>query len=306
MVPGSLTQDGTQAARSPGAPAEALIRIEAVHVDYPLKDGTQKKVLNGIDLIIGRGEFVAVAGQTGCGKSTLLRLVLGAEMPTNGRVLVEGREVLRPDRDRGYVPQKYSLFPDKTVIENVIFGPEVEEFNLFTRLTPRFRRRRRLFRAEALVQLRHMGLHDSTAAKYPHQHAGGMQQRVASAQALATKPKILLMDEAFSALDPGTRAEMQALIRRVWEETGMTVLFVTHNIHEAVTLGTRVIVLSTGAGKSARGEPDQQGSMIALDVPVPQRDCRLSNAGRSEECARIIQRVESATGHSLQPDTESQ
>ena len=90
MVPGSLTQDGTQAARSPGAPAEALIRIEAVHVDYPLKDGTQKKVLNGIDLIIGRGEFVAVAGQTGCGKSTLLRLVLGAEMPTKGRVLAEG------------------------------------------------------------------------------------------------------------------------------------------------------------------------------------------------------------------------
>jgi NitT/TauT family transport system ATP-binding protein len=300
MVSGSLIQNGTHTFPDSGSRDEALIRLDDVHISYSLKDGTPKQVLNGIDLTIGRGEFVAVAGETGCGKSTLLRLILGAEMPSHGHVLVGGREIHRPDRDRGYVPQKYSLFPDKTVIENVTFGPEVEEFNAFTRLTPRFRRRRREFRTEALVQLRRMGLHDSDASKYPDQLSGGMQQRVAIAQALAMTPKILLMDEAFSALDPGTRAEMQALIRRVWAETGMTVLFVTHNINEAVTLGTRVIVLSKTATETGERTPDANGSKIVLDLPVPQSVNQPSKARHTEEFTRMVQRVESATCHLAQ------
>lgn len=291
MVPGSLTEDGAVALLDSNTRDEPLIRLENIHVSYPVAGGPPKKVLNGIDLTIERGQFVSVVGRTGCGKSTLLRLVLGAEMPTSGRVIVGEREVLRPDRDRGYVPQKYSLFPDKTVLGNITFGLEVEEFSLLTSLTPRFYRRRREFRAEALRQLRHMGLQDCDAGKYPDQLSGGMQQRVAIAQALVMKPKVLLMDEAFSALDPGTRAAMQKLIREVWKETKTTVLFVTHNIDEAVRLGTRVIVLA----KECSGESD--GSRVALDVAVPDADGRLSKARFAEEIAGVVRRVEEATGH---------
>jgi NitT/TauT family transport system ATP-binding protein len=299
MVPGSLTQ--THAARVPadaGRAADPLIRLENIHVSYGLKDGARKKVLDGIDLNISPGEFVSVVGRTGCGKSTLLRLILGAEMPTDGRVLAGGREVLRPDRDRGYVPQKYSLFPDKTVIDNITFGPEVEEFNLLSRFSPGFYRRRKEFRAEARRQLRRMGLHESDAAKYPDQLSGGMQQRVAIAQALVMKPKILLMDEAFSALDPGTRSGMQKLIRQVWRETQTTVLFVTHNIAEAVHLGTRVVVL-------AKDGPETAGSRVALDLSVPDPDQGLSKPRFAEEHALTIARIEAATGHSnLEEDAE--
>jgi NitT/TauT family transport system ATP-binding protein len=274
MVPGSLTEP-TPALLDPLPREEALIRLDQIRVSYALKGGARKTVLDGIDLDIHSGEFVSVIGQTGCGKSTLLRLVLGSETPTEGRVLVEGREVIRPDRDRGYVPQKYSLFPDKTVINNITFGLEVEEFSLLTSFTPRYYKRRCEFRAEALRQLAKMGLHETDATKYPDQLSGGMQQRVAIAQALVMKPKILLMDEAFSALDPGTRAGMQRLIREVWKETGTTVLFVTHNIAEAVRLATRVIVLAKN--------PAAEGSRVALDLSTAEPD--------------ISARIEQVTGH---------
>src|SRR5262249_17855131 len=198
---------------------------------------------------------------TGCGKSTLLRMVLGSEWPMRGRILIDGREHRQPDSTRGYVPQKYSLFPDKTVLENITFGPEVSEFGLFGRLTPAFYRRRAELRDEARDYLKRIGLRESDGGKYPHQLSGGMQQRVAIAQALIKRPRILLMDEAFSALDAGTRREMQSLVRGLWRATGTTVLFVTHNIDEALRLGTRVIVL-------AKESPDQ-GSRIALDLAVP-------------------------------------
>src|SRR5437899_7979593 len=134
-----------------------LIRVEGVHVTYPIQGQAPKKVLNGVDLTIEPGEFISVAGQTGCGKSTLLRLILGAERASAGRVLIEGREHDRPDRDRGYVPQKYSLFPDKTVIENIAFGPEMQELDPFGFLIPSQRKRRREIRAEALRYLHSMG-----------------------------------------------------------------------------------------------------------------------------------------------------
>ena len=279
MVPGSLTET-IQALLDPPPREDPFIRLDRIGVSYTLKNGARKTVLDGIDLDIHAGEFISVIGQTGCGKSTLLRLVLGSETPTEGRVLVEGREVVRPDRDRGYVPQKYSLFPDKTVIDNITFGLEVEEFNLLTSLTPRYYSRRRDFRAEAMRQLAKMGLHETDATKYPDQLSGGMQQRVAIAQALVMKPKILLMDEAFSALDPGTRAGMQKLIREVWKETGTTVLFVTHNIAEAVRLATRVIVLAKN--------PGAEGSQVALDLSTSESD--------------VVGRIQEATGHSeLEP-----
>src|ERR1700682_4375412 len=127
-----------------------LIQLEEIGVEYQVHGHAPKKVLAHLNLTIRPREFVAVCGQTGCGKSTMLRLILGAERPTHGRILIDGRELPRPDRHRGYVPQKYSLFPDKTVLDNITFGPEMEEFGLFSRLTPRFFRRRAEFRKEAL------------------------------------------------------------------------------------------------------------------------------------------------------------
>jgi NitT/TauT family transport system ATP-binding protein len=255
-----------------------MIEIRNVHVTYPVHNGPPKKVLAGIDLTIQPGEFIAVVGQTGCGKSTLLRLILGQEEPTDGQILIEGSVIDHPDRHRGYVPQKYSLFPDKTVLENIIFGLELEEFGLFNRWTPRYRRRRKVFEAEAHEYLVSMGLHESDAKKYPDQLSGGMQQRVAIAQALIMKPSILLMDEAFSALDPATRREMQRLIREVWKKYKTTILFVTHNTAEAVFLATRVIGLAKTDNVS--------GSRVAIDAPVPPHET-------PEEVAELARYIES-------------
>jgi NitT/TauT family transport system ATP-binding protein len=243
------------------------ISIQNVSVEY-----ASRRILHGIDLEIEAGEFVSIVGETGCGKSTLLRLILAEERPTEGRVLVQGRERSRPDRDCGYVPQKYSLFPDKTVLDNVTFGLDV---------TSRGFSRRGFFKEEALRYLRHTGLNEADAKKYPHQLSGGMQQRVAIAQALIMKPPVLLMDEAFSALDPGTRRGMQRLMRDLWRESGTTVVFVTHNTREAVCLGTRVIALAK----------QDCGSSIVLDLDVPHLDFESDE----EELARLIARVESVT-----------
>src|SRR3954471_14084699 len=158
-----------------GSTRHEMIQIEDVFVAY---GSPSRAVLAGIDLELAEGEFVCVLGQTGCGKSTLLRLILGSERPLRGRILVDGREHRQPDRTRGYVPQKYSLFPDKTVLDNITFGPEMEEFGLLRRLTPRFVRRRAELRQTALGYLRRMGLQESDAGKYPDQLSGGMQQRV--------------------------------------------------------------------------------------------------------------------------------
>ena len=252
-----------------------LIEIENVHLAY-----SSLPVLSGVQLAIGEGEFVCLLGETGCGKSSLLRLLLGAERPSSGKVLIAGEARPRPDRARGYVPQKYSLFPDKTVLDNITFGAEVSEFSFFGRITPRFRARRIQLREEALEYIRRIGLRQEDSAKYPHQLSGGMQQRVAIAQALMTKPRILLMDEAFSALDPGTRREMQRLLRDLWSATGTTIIFVTHNTQEALSMGTRIVVLAK--------EPPHLGSRVMLDLPVPE-PCA------EEEIPRLVRKVESAS-----------
>ena len=258
-----------------------LIDIDAVSVAY---GQPSRPVLSQVSLQIHEGEFVCVLGQTGCGKSTLLRLVLGSERPADGRITIDRQEPHRPDRTRGYVPQKYSLFPDRTVLDNISFGCELVEFNLATRFSPRFYRRRREIRAAAMDCLLRTGLSESDALKYPDQLSGGMQQRVAIAQALMTRPRILLMDEAFSALDPATRADMQGWIRELWRETGTTILFVTHNTHEALSLGTRVIVLA----KDAPG----QGSRVRLDLSVP-------SPCRDEDSSRLVRCLEGASRNQL-------
>ena len=245
-----------------------------------------KLILDRVSLSIGAGEFVTIAGQTGCGKSTLLRMILGSEHPCHGHVTVDSARVTQPGRDRGYVPQKYSLFPDKTVLDNITFGPEITEFGLAGRWTPRFFRRRAQLREEARDYLRQTSLQACDADKYPDQLSGGMQQRVAIAQALMMKPKVLLMDEAFSALDAGTRASMQQLIRDVWRATGTTILFVTHNLAEAIYLGTRVVVLAKDAAREA--------ARVSLDLQIPE-EIRLPNGTpRREDLHRFTALIENA------------
>lgn len=262
----------------------ALIDIQNVSVAY----GTPRRpVLDRISLQIQDGEFVCLLGQTGCGKSTLLRLVLGSEAPADGQVLIDGVEHERPDRTRGYVPQKYALFPDKSVLDNITFGPLVSEFHLLARLSPRYFKRRRELREQAVEYLHRLGLRSSDGPKYPDQLSGGMQQRVAIAQALINNPRILLMDEAFSALDPGTRLDMQRLLRRLWRDTGITVLFVTHNTQEALYLGTRIVVL----GK----ESPEQPARVTLDLSVPQ-PCP------QHEVPQLIGQLETAAGSSREPE----
>jgi NitT/TauT family transport system ATP-binding protein len=255
----------------------AMIQIENLGIAY---GSPPRPVLDAINLEITEGEFVCVLGRTGCGKSTLLRLLLGSERPGTGRILIDGREHRRPDRSRGYVPQRYALFPDRTVLDNITFGPEVSEFNLLGRLTPAFYRRRRDFRAQGLEYLRRIGLRESDARKYPDQLSGGMQQRVAVAQALMTEPRILLLDEAFGALDPGTRKEMQQMLRGLWQSTGTTVLFVTHNTLEALRIGSRVVVL-------AKETPDH-GSRVVLDLAVP-------DISRDDDLPELVRRLEQAS-----------
>jgi len=265
-----------------------MLRFDAVSVRYPFGN-TYREVLEHIDLEIDPGEFVTVIGQTGSGKTTLLRLALGQELPARGRVFMDGNEIREPDRHRGYVPQKYSLFPDKTVLDNITFGLEVQSFSLLGRVTPAFFRARKRFRAEAMQQLLRMGLRKEDASKYPDELSGGMQQRVAIAQALITRPRIVLMDEAFSALDPNTRAGMQDLLLELWRLTGMTILFVTHNISEAVYLGTRVVALS----KEYEPEQDRQrGSRVVLDMQMPNSPGR--HFKQSAEFARLVNYVEEA------------
>jgi NitT/TauT family transport system ATP-binding protein len=265
---------------------QLIIHLEDVCVEYQVRGHAPKKVLDHLDLSIFEGQFVAVCGQTGCGKSTMLRMILGAERPARGRILIDGRELPRPDRHRGYVPQRYALFPDKTVLDNITFGPEMEEFGLLGRLTPRFFRRRADLRQTAFGYLRQMGLQESDAGKYPDQLSGGMQQRVAIAQALIMRPKILLMDEAFSALDAATRTDMQRLVRTLWRDTGTTIVFVTHNIAEAIYLGTRVVVLGK---ESAAGS-----ARVMFDMEIPESIRTASGYPRREEADRLTKLIQDA------------
>jgi ABC-type nitrate/sulfonate/bicarbonate transport system ATPase subunit len=194
--------------------------------------------------LIAKGEFVCVLGPSGCGKSTILRLIAGLapqHPPSRGEVLVQGRPVRGPGPDRGMVFQDYTSFDHRTVLDNVTFGLECQG-------VPR-RVRRELGRH----WIERVGLRvDADQEKYPHELSGGMRQRVAIARTLILRPRIILMDEPFGALDPMTRMNMQDLLLDLWRETEATVFFVTHSIEEAVFLGDRVYVLSNSPGTILR------------------------------------------------------
>jgi NitT/TauT family transport system ATP-binding protein len=205
-----------------------------------------KNVTFKVEDVPNYGEFVAIIGPSGCGKSTILNLIQGfADVgpPTTGEVLLHGEPVHGPGRDRGMIFQKYSSFPHRTVLDNVTFGLEVNRRELELS--------RRAMAEQAREWIRKVGL-DGHQRKYPHQLSGGQQQRVAIARSLVLRPRIILMDEPFSALDEPTRLEMQRLIMALWREVEATVFIVTHSIAEAVFLGDRVWVMSQAPGTIGR------------------------------------------------------
>jgi len=213
-----------------------------------MRRGAPTRALEPATISVGDNDFVTILGPSGCGKSTLLRLVAGLDIPTTGRIMLDGKPVTRPGPDRGMVFQSYTLFPWLTIADNVAFGLREKGVAAAerTRIVGSW--------------LTRVGL-TSFANHYPKQLSGGMQQRTAIARALANDPAILLLDEPFGALDNQTRALMQELLLGIWERERKTVLFVTHDIEEAIFLASRVVVMTARPGRIKAEVP------IALPYP---------------------------------------
>lgn len=222
------------------------LEVKGLSKEFETPHGTVT-ALKDISFQTHKREFVCVIGASGCGKSTLIRLLAGLETPTRGDVLLDGQVVRGPGPDRGMVFQGYTLFPWRTVKRNVMFGLEMAG------------RGHMPAEEEAMQWIELVGL-TRFADSYPHQLSGGMKQRVAIARALANQPRILLMDEPFGALDAQTRAKMQAYLMEIWKNIDITILFITHDLDEAVYLADRILVL-----KAHPGEVQE-----LIEVPVPQ------------------------------------
>ena len=230
-----------------------VVRIAGVNKVFEAAGGGRTNALEDIDLSIAADEFVSLIGPSGCGKSTLLRLIGDLTSPTSGTVTVNGKPArqARLDRDYGIVFQAPVLFDWRTVQANVALPLEVKG-------TPSADRDERVRSMLELVELKDFARH------YPYQLSGGMQQRVSIARALSLEPSILLMDEPFGALDEMTRERLNAEVQRIWQETGTTIVFVTHSIPEAVFLSSRVVVMSPRPGRIVR--------VIDVDLPRPRTD----------------------------------
>lgn len=220
-------------------------------------------ILERVSIEVDEGSFCTIVGASGCGKSTFLRLLLGQEQASSGEILVDGEPLPpEPSPDRGIVFQKYSVFTHLSVQNNLLLATEFMVSPLIARI---FGNRRRRALAEADALLKRIGLAHARK-QYPAQLSGGMQQRLAIAQALLMKPRILLLDEPFGALDPGVRIDMHELLLELWNGFGMTVFMVTHDIAEAFKLGTRLIVFD-----KVRHDPDfpnAYGATITYDLPL--------------------------------------
>ncbi len=235
-----------------------LIEIKNVWKTYP-----DQVVLEGLRLKIAVGEFCVIVGASGCGKTTFLRMLLGEEAPSRGQLLLDGVALPQePGPDRGIMFQRYSVFPHLTVIENVMLGLEFKAAPVLARL---WGRARRDVGAQARTLLEQVGLGDSLQ-RYASELSGGMQQRLALAQSLITRPRVLLLDEPFGALDPGIRADMHVLIKQLWREHGLTILMVTHDLKEGFALATRLLVFDK-VRHDAQG-PQAYGARVTYDLPL--------------------------------------
>ncbi len=221
-------------------------RVSKEFVDRRTKSTV--RALDEINLEVQKGEVICILGPSGCGKSTLLNIVAGFLPPSGGEVRVDGRPVIEPGPDRGFVFQEFALFPWRTVLQNIEFGPVLKGMEKADRHA----------RARELIQRIHLtGFED----KFPFELSGGMKQRVGIARALANDPEVLLMDEPFGALDAQTRRVMQEELLKLLGETKKTVLFVTHAIDEAIVLADRVVVMTA--------RPGQVKALLGVDLPRP-------------------------------------
>ncbi|MCE2576145.1 ABC transporter ATP-binding protein [Komagataeibacter sp. FNDCR2] len=244
---------------------ELVMQVE--HVGKVFTQGKKQTVaLEDISLGVHRREFVCVVGPSGCGKSTLVRILAGLESATSGRILVDGRQVTEPGPDRGMVFQKYTLFPWLNVCQNVMFGMEMTGSS------------RDEARRQALQWLQIIGL-EQFAHSWPHQLSGGMQQRVAIARALAAQPRVLLMDEPFSALDAQSRVRMQNYLMEIWRKIDITIVFITHDLDEAIYLADRILVL--------RAHPGKVEEIIDVPLPRPRHARQMDSAEFQATKARL-------------------
>ncbi len=223
----------------------------------------EQVVLEQLNLEVSSGDFLTIVGPSGCGKTTFLRMLLGEEAPSRGTIELDGRALgLEPDATRGIVFQRYSVFPHLTALGNVMLGLEFGHHRLLGRS---FGSTRRRIRTQAEAMLAQVGL-QAAAGRYPSELSGGMQQRLALAQSLVTRPRVLLLDEPFGALDPGIRADMHGLVGTLWREHGLTVFMITHDIKEAFALGTRLVVFDKVRHDAQA--PQAYGSRITYDIPL--------------------------------------
>ncbi|HEV2089154.1 MAG TPA: ABC transporter ATP-binding protein [Cryptosporangiaceae bacterium] len=264
----------------PPAAAMTAVSLADVGKTFRSAKGSLVEALRGVSLDIAEGEFVCLVGASGCGKSTLLRLVAGFETATTGSVTVRGKQVRAPGPDRGVVFQDYGLFPWLSVENNIAYGPR-------QRGVPRSQIAEITARYLELVQL------ERFADRYPHQLSGGMQQRVALARVLANDPAVLLMDEPFGALDSLTREKLQYRLLEIWQQVRSTVVFITHNVEEAVFLADRVVVMSGGPN---HGIPGHIAEVTRVDLPHP-RDVTSPEFNEiRRDLLEVVHREISATG----------
>lgn len=223
-----------------GSPLEAHVassKILAEHIDKIYISGKKStKAIEDVSIDIQDNDFVCIVGPSGCGKSTLLRMLAGLDFPSAGNIIIDDRKVTGPGPDRGMVFQTYTLFPWMTVEDNIKFGLKLKKL-------PKDEQQEIADRYLDIIGLKKF------AKSYPKELSGGMKQRVAIARALANKPEVLLMDEPFGALDPHTKSMMQLLMREIWEKEHPTVVFITHDIDEAVFLADKIYVMSARPGK---------------------------------------------------------
>ena len=239
-------------------------------------------VLEGVNLRLAGNEFVTIVGASGCGKTTFLKLLMGDEHPTRGEILLDGQPLPgEPGPDRGVVFQRYSVFPHLTVLENVMLGLELRQAPLTGRL---FGAARARARAQAEQGLAEVGL-QAARDKYPAQLSGGMQQRLAIAQAVIMRPRMLLLDEPFGALDPGIRRDMHELILGLWREGDMGVFMITHDLREGFALGTRLLVFDRV--RDDPQAPEAYGATITFDIPLDRRPSAevMAAVGRATRAA---------------------
>lgn len=259
QVPQADTALPAELTRSAKPDSKSGIRIKEVSLAYRQSSG-ELRVLEKIDLALAPDEFVCVLGPSGCGKSSLLNIIAGYLKPTGGTVTIDGAKYAEPTPQVGVVFQHANLFPWLSVAGNVEFGLRMAGMS----------RKERKQQAARYIEM--VGL-ESAARRFPHQLSGGMKQRTALARTLATEPRIVLMDEPFSALDALTRESMQEHVRRIWRQTGRCFFFITHDVDEALLLGRRILVMQPNPGRIVqdirnplfRGEETVDAKMLRAD-----------------------------------------